>query len=323
MNSIFYLDTSGLNFFADHVKDFEDFENFSLYKKHLGFELYLSPITLWEILLNSNENRRDYLVYWGQFNCAPRLLKSPSEIIIQYILANCPSTDRKVFFNDPYTKNEMGETWTNIHKKIERNIPIDLDELKERTKPMRDLSKKLKSIVSNMCNEGSENYHNDPFHIAMHQTLENLNIKKTPSKENERIYKVSLIFLYFTVCIGFELQTSTVRNFWKDKNIEAPFDRLDYLIENYPRLMVKGPILEMAIMANVQLSMENSKSRGLFHDCFHTIYCYYSHNFITSDAHFSSLKEKYNHHSFEGIIMTDQILEIWKLANKILTNSSI
>ena len=211
MSSIFYLDTSGLNFFADHVKDFD---GFSLLKKSLGFELYLSPVTLWEVLLNSNESRRDYLVYWAQFNCAPELLKSPSEIIIQYILEGCPLKDRKIFFAAPYTKNEMGKTWTRIHKNIKYNIPVDFEELKERTKPMRDLSKKLKSIITDMCNEEYNNYAKDPFHIAMQQVLVRLEIDKNPSKENERIYKIALLFLYFTVCIGFELQTSVVRDYW-------------------------------------------------------------------------------------------------------------
>jgi len=317
MTSLFYLDTSGLNFFADNVKDFE---GFALLKKHLGFELYLSPITLWEVLLNSNESRRDYLVYWAQFNCAPHLVKSPSEIIIQYIQAGCPLKDRKTFFDEPHTKNEMGKTWTSIHKNIKYNLPIDFDELKERTKPMRDLSKKLKSIITDMCNEDYENYAQDPFHLGMQQVLLNLELDKIPSKENERIYKIALIFLYFTVCVGFELQTSVVRDYWENTNIDDPFDRFDYLLEHHPKLMVRGPILEMAIMANVQLSMENSKSRGMFHDCFHSIYCYYSHNFITGDAHFASLKGKHDHHSFEGIIMTDQIIELWKLANEKLTS---
>ena len=313
MTSIFYLDTSGLNYFSDNVKDFD---GFSLLKKSLGFELYLSPITLWEVLLNPNESRRDYLVYWAQFNCAPELVKSPTEIILQYILAECHLKDRKAFFDEPHTKNKIGETWRNIHKNIECDLPIDFEELKERTKPMRDLSKKLKSIIANMCDGEREEYDQDPFHISMQQVLSKLEINVAPSKENERIYKIALIFLFFTICIGFELENSGVRNYWKKKNLEDPFDRLDYLLEHNPKLMIRGPVLEMAIMANVQLSMENSKSRGMFHDCFHAIYCYYSHNFITGDAHFASLKDKYDHHSFKGIIMTDQISELWKLANE-------
>lgn len=317
MRSIFYLDTSGLNFLADHVKEFEAFAEL---KKNLGFELYLSPITLWELLLNSNDERKDYLIYWAQFNCGSNLLKSPTEIIIEYIMMGCPLKDRKIFFDAPYTKMELGTTWKNIHGKIDRTIPIDLDALKERTKPIRDLSKRLKSIINSMCDETHANYENDPFHLAMIQALQNLDRSNTLNEEDEQICKITLILLFFIVCIGFELQNNAVREYWDALEIQDPFERLDYLVENHPILMIRGPVLEMAKMANIQLAMDNSKSRGLLHDCFHSVYCYYSDNLITGDTHFEFLRDKVKHPVFERIIMTKQIEEIWMLAMEKLTS---
>ncbi|MEE9337878.1 MAG: hypothetical protein V3U87_07335 [Methylococcaceae bacterium] len=317
MRNIFYLDTSGLNFLADNVKDFDAFAKI---KNHLGFELYLSPVSLWEILLNSNDQRKDYLIYWAQFNCSNNLLKSPTEIIIKYILLHCPLKDRKAFFDDPYTKMELGKTWKNIHGKIDKTIPIDLDSLKERSIPIRKLSKSLKSIISSMCNEEHVNYSDDPFHLSMKQALKNLDHPDASDKESERIYKITLIFLLFIVCIGFELQNNVVREYWDDLQIEDPFDRLDYLLENHPILMVRGPVVEMAKMADIQLSMDNSKSRGLLHDCLHSVYCYYSDNLITGDAHFKFLREQNKHPVFERIIMTEQIEDVWKLTIKQLTS---
>lgn len=125
---IIYLDTSGLNYLADKIKDFDNFTNI---KKHLNFELYLSPITLWEILLNGNDERKDYLIYWSQFNCSNELIKSPTELILDYIKLNCPLKDREEFYTNPHTEMELGITWKNIHGKIEKTIPIDLDELKK------------------------------------------------------------------------------------------------------------------------------------------------------------------------------------------------
>ncbi len=75
-------------------------------------------------------------------------------------------------------------------------------------------------------------------------------------------------------------------------------------------------------MAETQLQMDNSKSRGLIHDCMHTIYCYYADNVITSDIHFERLRDDVNHPVFERIIMTSQIQEIWELAMNKLTNQS-
>lgn len=316
MRSIFYLDTSALNFLADNVKDFDFLAGM---KEHLQFELFLSPVSLWEVLLNSNEERRDYLIYWAQFNCASKLIKSPSEIIIEYIKQDCPIKDRKIFLDAPYSNMEMAETWENIHGKIGRTIPVDVNELKERSNAIRQLSKSLKRIINDMCDDSHES---DPFHSAMVVALEKLGRSLVLDKKTERIYKITLIFIFFIICIGFELQNSVVRDFWNVKGIEDPFERLDFMIANYSVLMVRGPVLEMAMMAEAQLQMDNSKSRGLLHDCMHTIYCYYAHNVITSDTHFERLRDDVNHPVFEGIITTSQIQEVWELAMKKLTNQS-
>jgi len=319
MRSIFYLDTSGLNYLADNIKDFDFLSGM---KEHLGFEFYLSPVSLWEVLLNSDGKRRDELIYWAQFNCADKLLKSPSEIIIDYINLGCPVKDRKTFFENPFSNLELGQTWEKTHGKIERTLLIDIDELKERTKGIRQLSKSLKRIIDDMCNESHDNYNNDPFHNFMLQSLENLGKKGALDKASERTYKIALIFSFFIVCIGFELQNNAVRKFWDDKGLQDPFERLEFLIEKYPSLMIRGPILEMAMMAETQLKMENSKSRGLLHDCMHAIYCYYADNLITSDTHFESLRDDVDHPVFDRIIMTSQIQKIWVLAMENLTSQS-
>lgn len=308
--SFFYLDTSGLNFLADHIRDF-DF--LAAMKHHLGFELYLSPITLWEVLLNSDDARRDYLIYWSQFNCSPRLIKSPAEIIIDYLKAGCPQKSRANFLNAPYTSQQIGTTWEKIHGKIDRTIPIDLDALKDRSECIRQLSKKLNIIVHDMC---ALEKLNDPFHQTMNKALKRLKWSKKLSFEDERLFKISLILLFFIICIGFELENSAVRDYWKQYKIDDPLKRLNHLIKKQPQILIRGPILEMAKMAEAQISAENSKSRGLIHDCFHTIYCYYADNLITGDAHFKDLRDNNPHPAFERIILTKQIEEIWRLTMK-------
>ena len=166
MKHVIYLDTSGLNYLADNVKDFEFL---SKMKQTLNFELYLSPISLWEILLNTDDGRKDYLIYWAQFNCANNLIKSPTEIVLEFIKLDCPLRDKKQFINNPHTDMELGVTWQNIHGKIDKTIPINLDELKKKTKPIRDFSKKLKKIINDICDKEYSNYENDPFHLAMHK----------------------------------------------------------------------------------------------------------------------------------------------------------
>ena len=217
---------------------------------------------------------------------------------------------------------EMGATWEYIHGKIDRTIPVDVNDLKEKSNGIRQLSKSLKRIINDMSDDSQGNYEKDPFHDAMITALGNLELSREIDKKTERTYKITLLFIFFIVCIGFELQNSVVSEFWNEKGIEDPFERLDFMIQNHSVLMVRGPVLEMAVMAETQLQMDNSKSRGLIHDCMHTIYCYYADNVITSDTHFECLRDDVNHPVFERIIMTSQIQEIWDLAMKKLTSQS-
>lgn len=308
MKHIYYLDTSGLNFLADRVKKFDGLR---IIKEQLNIEFYLSSITLWEVLLNSNAKRSDYLVYWAQFNCSPKLLKSPSELLIEYLINHCPSKDRRRFYAEPFSNNEMATLWENIHGKIERNIDSELGVMRERSQPLRSLSKKLKVIITDMCDSTRDGYTDDPFHKKMEEFISVGKHHDLLTKENERIIKISLIFLFFVVCVGIDLEAKIIDRYWNDLDIEDVFERLDYLVETHPDILKRGPVVEMAVMADVQIRMQNSKSRGLFHDCLHTIYCYYSSHFVTGDVHFASLKSKIRHHAFDGILMTDEISKLY------------
>lgn len=295
-----YLDTSGLNYFADtHSIELID------KMKAAGIRFYLSSTTVWEILLNSNQDRKEELIYWGQVNCENKLLKSTSEILLDYYNLNCPEKNRNLFWEDPFTKLGIGITWTNIHNDISRAIPADLDELKRFTKVNHDLSKKFKSIVSNMTDPIYENKESDYFYLSAKRIAEKLDFPWTEKYQNH--YIIAVIITFFTFCIGIELDKSLIRNFWNKKNIEDPLDRLDFLIENKPLLFKRGPIAEMTFMVQTQLSMKNSKSRGLLLDCFHLVYAYFSDFFITNDKHFGEFRDTIKHDSFSRIIITDDI----------------
>lgn len=310
MNRKLYLDTSGLNFLADRVKDAD---LVARAKKYLDMELYLSPITLWEVLLNSNEKRRDELIYWAQFNCGSKLLKSPTEILLDYIGAGCPEADKALFRKQPFTSLDMGNTWENIHQRHDLTIPIDFEALKDATTAQRQLSKQFKRIVEGMCNkkEGTYDYEKDMFHLAMLKTSELLELPETMVTEYEVEFKIALIFVFFFVCIGFELQNEPLIQFWESQPELDPVERFDHIISKYPSLMVGGPILEMALMAKVQISMDNCKSRGLVHDCMHALYSYYADYLLTGDEHFAKLRDETGSKVFSQIMLTSELENAW------------
>jgi len=316
MNNITYLDTSGLNFLTDYI---QDFDLFAYWRNVLKIDFCLSAVGIWELLLSSNEQRKDKLLYWAQFNCAEYLLKSPSEIIVEYISNGCPKKDRRQFWDNRETNLDIGTTWSKIHGKIEKTIPVDLTALKKRTIPVRELSRRLCGILDNICDKDYENYHENPFHKAMLQALINLERKGAVSSESEKLLKTSLIFAFFFACIGMELDNSPIRKFWDNRKIEDPFERLDWIVNELPQAIVRGPIIEMAKMAEMQFKGKNSKSRGLVHDCLHSIYCYYADNIISEDNHFKTLKMQGDHEIFKGIIMAQDFREMWQKTIKKLT----
>ena len=295
-----YLDTSGLNYLVDkHQYELID------RLKFLGIKFYLSSTTIWEVLLNSNVDRREELIYWGQINCENKLLKSISEILIDYYNLDCPEKNRILFWDDPFTKLDIGKTWTNIHNDISKTIPVDLSELKSFTKTNHDLSKKFKGIIDSMTDANYENKESDYFYLSAKRIANRLDFPWNETYQN--YFVISSIVTFFVFCIGIELDKSKIRRFWEELKIEDALDRLDFLIENKTIFFKRGPIAEMTFMIQTQLSMKNSKSRGLLHDCFHLIYAYFSDFLITNDKHFREFRDNIKLDAFNRILITDEI----------------
>jgi len=316
--AIHYLETSGVNYLADNMTDHQ----FNLLvQQSMQVDLCISSVTLWEILLNSNDKRKDYLIYWMQFNCADYLLKSPSEIVIDFINRKLPRKERLLFAKDPVTKLQMGTTWKNIHGRIDKTLPIDLDLIREHSESARELSKQYSHFMDEMV--AAENS-DDPFHKMM------LVLKDTSANSSEyeqRRIKTSLVIAFFLLCIGIELDKSHIREFWRPLGIDSvdnpnelrPSERLEYLVETLPLLFFRGPILEMSNMMALQREYEGKTNRGAMFDSMHAVYCYFVDNFITSDTHFTLLKEHTNTQSYDGILSAENYVEVHEKAYQMIS----
>ncbi|WP_257977068.1 hypothetical protein [Vibrio parahaemolyticus] len=75
--------------------------------------------------------------------------------------------------------------------------------------------------------------------------------------------------------------------------------------------MVGGPVLEMALMAKAQITMENCKSRGLVHDCMHALYSYYADYLLTGDEHFAKLRDETGSKVFSRIMLVSELEKAW------------
>ena len=308
--NIYYLETSGLNALADQV---DDYRLFDYVKRSLKVEFYISAIGVWEVLLNSNKQRKENLLYWAQFNCSPFLLRSPTEIFVDYASNGAPRKDRYSFWLNRETNLEIGRVWKRIHRRIDRTIPVDLDQLKERTSGIRQFSKQLKAIVTSTADKGRTGYEDDFFVRSMDTLSKRFPDLSLDNDENRELTLLSIVFAFFFLCIGMELDNSPIRRFWKETKIEDPFDRLNHLLSACPHLFIRGPILESAKMAETQIGGPNAKSRGLIHDSLHSVYCYYADHLISGDNHFSYLRDSTDHFAFNKIITADEFGAVWLL----------
>lgn len=314
--TIYYLETSAVNILADKFDD--DFEFLKFFQRALKIDFCISSVVIWEVLLNSSDTRKDRLIYWCQFACADYLLKSPSELLVDYLRAGLPKNDKKEFWYDRASSTQIASVWKKIHGRIDRTIPVDVKELSDRTRPLRDLSKMHKSLLEAMTDSGKDGYEKDAFHRCMGDLLTNLSWSKELSREKERQFKTALIYVFFMVCLGIDLDNSPVREFWSPIGIAAnePFERLDFLIQNYPKFFVRGPIAEMTLMVEQQTTVSNSANRGMLLDSLHTIYCYYSDNFVAEDSHFQELHEAKIDKLFDGIIPASKFVTMLELTRE-------
>lgn len=305
--NIYYLETSGLNALADQI---DNHQLFDLVKRSLKIEFYLSAIGVWEVLLNSDNSRKERLLYWAQFNTSPYLLRSPTEIFVDYILRGSPQKDRYEFWTQRSTSLDIGRVWKKIHLRIDRTIPVDVAELRERSGAIWEFSKKLKSIVRTTIDEGRTGYEEDYFVKCMGAIGKNFSQSSFGKAENRELSLIIVVFVFFFACMGMELDNTPVRRFWKGIGLEDPFDRLQYLIDQQPYLFVRGPIVQSAKMAQIQITGENAKGRGLIHDSLHSVFCYYADQVISGDRHFEDLRAT-DYPALRRIITAKEFGKIW------------
>lgn len=232
-----------------------------------------------------------------------------------------PRKERKLFAEDPWTKQQIGNTWSAVHGNIERTIPVDLEQLLDRTWAVREMSKTYSNFMDDMVQHDDTS--DDPFHEMCRAILGE---GEHPEHTIRRI-KTGLVLALFILCMGIELTNSHLTEFWKPTGVDSaddpfelrPFERLEYLVDSYPGLFTHGPLLEMANMMSIQRELGGKMNRGALFDAMHSVYCYYCGNTITMDDHFIELKNRTDTKSYEGIIISKDYVSVHNLARERLS----
>ncbi len=302
-----YFDTSAINYLTDILP--WDLAN-KLRERDLKRNIHnsISPIGIWELLLNTDQKRREKIIFFCQNYFSPRLLKTPTEILISYLQNDCPFKDRVLMHNNLFSELDIAKTWEVLCEDNTKTFVFDFENLKERTEPLRMLSKKIEIIISNMTNKSYEKYDIDYFNEVFARLQKEQKLKN--DIDSEKIYKINLILIFFLLGIGIDLDNSKLRDYWANPdNSLDPLERFEFIINNNPKIVFRGPTMEMSFMIYTQIVKLKKKSRGIVHDSLHTIYSYYADNLITNDNDFRELRESAKHPAFQQIILIDEIKE--------------
>lgn len=304
-NSNVYLETSAVNFLADKYS-WRDAKATRIYHSLKGTKFFISPVTLWEILLTSNEERREKLLYYLQHLCFSKLINSPSEFIINYILAGCPMVEKKYEF---YSQLNISKVWEDLSENTLKTFIYDENELKEFSNMIRSVftsfNKDLEDIILLKSEEESNSVVQDGIKTVLTH-LKGVDINQVDSNTLQ-IYKLSTLLIIFILCFDTDFDNTTVKNFWKSKKIDSMLDRLFYIVKNCESLIYQGPFPIMAQMAMVQFSQRGKTSRGAFWDVLHSIYLIYVDTFYTNDEHFLLLRSSHSHAIFQRVSHLSEI----------------
>ncbi|UPT69962.1 MAG: hypothetical protein M0D53_12580 [Flavobacterium sp. JAD_PAG50586_2] len=143
-NANFYLETSAVNYLADRFIYADAIATKAL-QLTKGNIWYLSPVTLWEIMLTSDKERRERIIFYCQHLFHEKLLNSPSEFIINYLNAGCPLVEKRYDF---HSKLSLSETWKDLVTDTQRTFIYDYEEFKQRMQLFQKLSKQIDKIIN-------------------------------------------------------------------------------------------------------------------------------------------------------------------------------
>lgn len=288
-----YFETSSVNYLLDEV--FTGPENSSIKTRKLQLKKsrkwYISNITLWEIFLTNNEERRRELFDFSRCLFYKDLMPSVEELLINYINNGLPNIEERYKLK---SKSIFSRHWRKSCQNLSYFFEPELADLKRHTEYYRFLGeyfiKTNNGYVLNFVEDISldgKKLEMGKIQTSFQKLISELSDEEY--KEHEQYINLSFKLVLIVFCYGINFNQQMTENFWKKIGIENPNDRISYVVEKIPDLFYRGPISNITKMILLQA---NSKStRGVYFDALHSVYITYSDFYFSDDEHFNNLKQ--------------------------------
>jgi len=287
-----YFETSSVNYLSDLIFSNPNFGSLAFKKLQIekGRKWQISNVTLWEIFLTKDEDRRFNLFDLSRCLFYDSLICSPEEIIVNYIKGGCPIVEKQYELE---SKALFSNEWWNACKNFEYAFQPDREQLEEYTSHLRLMgeyfvktSKGYSLKTTNQLDEVSDKI-NGAFLKSMLDKL--IAQYEGPVEEEDKIYIgfcLQVVMIIFCYGIGFD--QPTIETFWNKDTKTEPLERLEIAVIKFPDIFFRGPVANITKM--IILQSKNKYGRGLYFDSLQSIYTTYSDLFVTNDDHFLRYK---------------------------------
>lgn len=241
---------------------------------------------LWEIMLNSDRDRADYMLLAAQALFDPILLATPSELTVRYL--RCAYPKNKVNY-DFFAGCAWADQWRLMNNNFNQKFSYDFDLLLSKTRPFRLLSKNLEKVLENREHSdemvGLATEYVSKIHAALCDDLRSWEV-------DDLTAKVVILYTFLFLIILADLDGTEVQQFWKEKGFfgNLQHQQITGVFVDYPEIFRCGPILEMAKMATLQYQV-GPTNRGVLHDGMHMVYAPYVTSILSNDEAFLKLAE--------------------------------
>ncbi len=298
-----YIETSALNYFAKD-RTIEDAIATKAHQRLKGRKWVISSITLWEILLTSEEIKKEKLIYFSQNLFDRELLPSPDEIIIEYIKSGFPRVEKP---RELLSYTPIANTWRDLVDNPRKTFIYDINDLRNRFNILKPVNKLIHNIINDEDIPLLVNNEESSTNLSLESALNSLKFIKQNdySNEDKKIFKIAIFYMMLILCAEVLLENTSIKNFWKEIGIKDTFGRMLYSLKHFEPLVYQGPLAALATMIYCQ--SKKSFSRGIYFDSLHAFYITYVNYFFTNDIHFKNFGEFLKPHpnSYKVLLIRD------------------
>lgn len=282
-----YLETSAFNFLIENV-GLPKFELTRAYQRRKGVIFVTSPMVLWEIMLNSDRERADMMLMAAQALFDPILLGTPTELTTRYLRSAYPQNAVNYDIRSGLSWTGL---WAQMTRDFGRSMTYDFANLVRKSKPIRDISKNLASVIGNTAHPSevvdlARTFVSGVFN-ALSEDLRAWGLDDVTAK-------FAILYAYLLLLTDADLDGTAARDFWIEKGFvgEMNHAKVTRVFIDYPELFIRGPLLEMAVMAALQYQAGKT-NRGAIYDGMHMVYAPHVAAILSNDKAFITLAESH------------------------------